>query len=325
VRFYQNPWVWEDGPGVLPNGRVDLQGIATHEYGHCLGLGHSGVGSATMFASTSQSGSINQRSIATDDILGVQAIYGVAAADKVTIIDVEKVGSTIEITGSDFSSTGNEVWFTQAGEGGSGTPVKAFNVSSSSGGTFISTVIPAGAGSGDVLVRRQGTGGDDLSNAWPFDIDAVAAFETFCNGDDNSIIWCPCGNGGSSNTGCDNSAGTGGVGMSVTFFAPEGPAAVVTCTGYPPTGTPTAIIIRSPAKEPGIPPVFGDGVRCVSTTSLVRLAAAVATGGTSVHSFGHGVGAGPGDFYYQAWYRSTGSFCTPDTFNLSSGVKLTWP
>jgi hypothetical protein len=326
VRYYQNPWIWEDGPGALPGGRVDLQGIATHEYGHCLGLGHSGNGNATMFASTSQAGSINQRSIGTDDSLGVQAIYGVAAVDKVRVIDVERIGNMVEVTGANFSATGNEVWFTQSGTGGDGTPVKAFNVSSTAGGTSLTVAIPAGAGPGDLLVRRIGNGGDDLSNAWPFDPEGVEPFVTFCDGSDNAIFWCPCGNAGDSDTGCDNSAGTGGVGMEVTFFDPDGPAAVVTCTGYPPTGSPTAIIFRSPAKVVGLPPIFGDGVRCVSSTSLVRLAATTASGGASVHGFGHGAMAGSGEFHYQAWYRNTpASYCTPDAFNLSSGVTLTWP
>jgi hypothetical protein len=76
----------------------------------------------------------------------------------------------------------------------------------------------------------------------------------------------------------------------------------------------------------GTPPIFGDGVRCVSATNLVRLAATTASAGASVHGFGHGAMAGSGDFHYQAWYRNTpASYCTPDAFNLSSGVTLTWP
>jgi hypothetical protein len=325
IRYYQSPWTWEDGPDSLPSGRTDIQGIATHEYGHALGLAHSGVGGATMFAGTSESGSINLRTIAADDIAGVQGVYGVAAADKPLITAVQVVGSWVHITGQDFGATDNEVWFTQAGAGGSGTPVKAFGVSSSGGGTFIAVLPPASAGSGDVLVRRPGFEHSDLSNAWPFDASSLAAFETFCDGGDGAILSCPCGNSGAPDTGCDNAAGTGGVGMSVTSFDPGGPSVVLTCTGYPLAGAPTAIIIRSPSQEAGIPPAFGDGLRCVSTTGLTRLAAATATGGTSVHAFGHSAMAGSGDFYYQAWYRSTGSFCTPDTFNLSSGVKLTWP
>jgi hypothetical protein len=49
-----------------------------HEYGHALGLGHSGSGSATMFPAGSL-GQTSIRSIATDDINGVQCVYGVAS------------------------------------------------------------------------------------------------------------------------------------------------------------------------------------------------------------------------------------------------------
>jgi hypothetical protein len=326
IRYYQSPWTWEDGPGTLPGGRVDIQGISTHEYGHALGLDHSGVGGSTMFAGTSEAGSINLRSLHADDSAGVQFIYGVAAGNKPTITDVQTIGSTVAITGSNFDANNNEVWFTQDGVGGSGTPVKAFGVGSTGLGTAISVLVPAGAGSGDILVRRPGTGGDDLSNAWPFDVTGGAQFDTFCDGSDNAIFWCPCGNSGDSDTGCDNSGGTGGVGMEVSFFDPNGPSAVVTCTGYPLASSPTAIIIRSPAKVVGTPPIFGDGVRCVSATNLVRLAATTASAGASVHGFGHGAMAGSGDFHYQAWYRNTpASYCTPDAFNLSSGVTLTWP
>jgi hypothetical protein len=27
---------------------------------------------------------------------------------------------------------------------------------------------------------------------------------------------------------------------------------------------------------------------------------------------------------YQVWYRNAASFCTPDTFNLTNGLAVTW-
>ena len=74
------------------NGSIDLQGVSTHEYGHALGLGHTGVGGATMTPPISGSG-ISARSIAADDQAGVQFIYGVKSASKPTITDVSVAGN----------------------------------------------------------------------------------------------------------------------------------------------------------------------------------------------------------------------------------------
>ena len=51
-----------------------IEDIATHEFGHALGLGHSASPGATMAPSTS-SCSMNNRSLAADDIAGVEALY----------------------------------------------------------------------------------------------------------------------------------------------------------------------------------------------------------------------------------------------------------
>ena len=164
IRYYQS-WTWQDGPGN-PGGGIDLQGVACHEYGHALGLGHTNVGGATMFPSISGTGQA-QRSIEADDIAGVQFIYGVKSGSKPTITNVVASGGQVSITGTNFSASNNEVWFTQAAAGGNGTPVKVTGVTSN--GTSITVTLPAGAGAGDVLVRNNGTANSNLSNAWPVD------------------------------------------------------------------------------------------------------------------------------------------------------------
>jgi len=171
IRFYQNPTVWYDSPGPPPpsQNNKDLQAVATHEYGHALGLDHSTVAGVSMFPGSSGD-RYYQRSIEADDIAGVQAIYGVAAPTKPSIESFELSGGQVFIHGTNFAPTGNVVWFTRGSGTGDGTPVKTSALPSTAGGTRILAPIPADAGSGDILVETPGNTGADLSNAWPFDI-----------------------------------------------------------------------------------------------------------------------------------------------------------
>jgi hypothetical protein len=165
---YLSGWTWEDGPGIVSN-NVDLQGVACHEVGHALGLGHSSVGGATMFPSISGTG-VNARGINTDDAAGIRALYGDATASKPMITGMtgnQNPGGTLTILGDNFSTTGNAVWFTNVGGGGSALTVGG--LASTSGGTVISVVVPAGADDGSLLVKAAFAGNSSLSNEWAFD------------------------------------------------------------------------------------------------------------------------------------------------------------
>jgi len=70
------PW---DVSGNPPPGTLDLQGFATHQLGHVVGLAHSTVAGATM--SPALGNLLEWRSIEADDISGVLAIYGAAPAN----------------------------------------------------------------------------------------------------------------------------------------------------------------------------------------------------------------------------------------------------
>ena len=169
IRYYDDSWTWNDGPGNVFSG-ADIQGIGVHEVGHALGLGHSSAGgSPTMLPSTFIG--VNQRTIESDDIAGLQAIYGAESAAKPDITSIggsTALGETLIINGSDFSPTNNEVWFTKLAS--DGNPAKVTGVASTNGGTRIEVTIPAFAIKGDVLVKKDASGHSALSNAWPLDV-----------------------------------------------------------------------------------------------------------------------------------------------------------
>ena len=150
-------------------------------------------------------------------------------------------------------------------------------------------------------------------------------FPSFCDAADGSLASCPCANAGLPDTGCDIQQETGGVRLDVVQqeTVPQN-RLTVQGSGYPATAAPTAIVIRSPILDGAAPVVFGDGLRCIGTP-LVRLAATFASGGQSVHTFGHGTMAPAGQNFYQLWFRNTPAmFCTPDAFNLSNGRIVFW-
>jgi hypothetical protein len=170
IRFYQGAAIWEDGPNDFGTiaGHMDIQGVAAHEFGHALGLFHSTDPNATMFATAV--GSMEQaRSIESDDIAGVQSIYGVKSPVKPHVATYALANHTLTITGSSFSPTGNEVWFTNGAAPMHGEPLKIGPVDSTAGGTEIVIALPALAAPGDLLVKNAGDGFAALSNAYPFD------------------------------------------------------------------------------------------------------------------------------------------------------------
>lgn len=176
-------WTWIDGPTTnwsSGGGRFDLQGVATHEYGHATGMGHSNVSGATMSAGTSDGK--QERSLASDDIAGIRANYGVAAATKPRITGLTWDGAVLTVDGTNFTSTGNRVWFTRAGTGQLAAVVVS-GLSSTNNGTRLLVTPPANAGSGDVLVQRGSNGNTSLSQPYPWDrsLAVCPAITNYCN------------------------------------------------------------------------------------------------------------------------------------------------
>ncbi|MGH7149347.1 MAG: matrixin family metalloprotease, partial [Planctomycetota bacterium] len=174
IRINDSQLAWDDAPGAINPALYDIQSTTAHEFGHTVGLGHSsGTGCVrpTMVGGPI-AGDACRRSIEVDDIGGIQAVYGLAAATKPVVTGISGAtfpGSLLTIQGSNFAATGNEVWFTKAAP--DGNPLVVAGLSSTGGGTALAVTVPGTAADGDLLVKiTAGTGGSALSNPWPVDI-----------------------------------------------------------------------------------------------------------------------------------------------------------
>jgi len=162
-----------------------------------------------------------------------------------------------------------------------------------------------------------------------FDTGEGGDSNTFCGNATGQMISCPCGLNGTLTNGCPNSANSAGAHLSVGgILSTLHDTAALTATGMPSNAS--CIFLQGTATNGGV--VFGDGVRCTAGT-LIRLAVKNASLGQATYPTGAdqplsvrgGVAAGGGMRAYQVWYRDNNlSFCTPQTFNISSGVLIDW-
>ena len=65
---------WNVGPDPTLYNEIDLESVACHEFGHTLGLGHSSVSAATMYAYINY-GNDTKRTLDQDDINGITYLY----------------------------------------------------------------------------------------------------------------------------------------------------------------------------------------------------------------------------------------------------------
>ena len=141
---------------------------------------------------------------------------------------------------------------------------------------------------------------------------------------------CPCGNAGLAGRGCENSFATGG-GRLQGSGDPVVSAGtyLLSVDGVPPV---TSVLFFQGTTTPESTPfVVGDGLLCVSG-QIIRLATKTTTNGTAqfptagdplLHVKGQ-IPASGATRYYQAWYRNPVAFCTADTFNFTSAIRVTW-
>jgi len=324
IRYYET-WTWNDGPGTNVSG-TDLQGVACHEYGHALGLGHSNSGAATMFPSISGSGVV-QRSISTDDSNGLKAIYGTKSSSKPLITGYSIAGNQLTVNGTGFNGSGNQVWFTQANSGGNGTPVKVTNVNSPSG-TSLTVTIPSNAGPGDILVRRNSSANSGLSNAFPTDLQGAVGSTppVFSSASPTSVEAVVV-------DGPQEVVFTGQNFTGITELKVDG---VVLSTGLPPQYTvlnDTTLSVSWPAvSQLGNIPVEATNASGTTTTTyrVVANEPPVFEMGNSIPSFlvtAQGLsltaGSSPGDIFYFAASPSNAPTNIPGIVNMAIGNNYT--
>lgn len=177
-------WTWADGPGSVGGSQIDIQGVAAHELGHALGLGHSAVNcggscasQTTMCPAICGSGT-EQRTIAADDQAGLNNIYGAISGNKPTITAIsgtKQLGSVLTITGTNFPFPGNlHVKFTANTTTNTGAIPGLVQTVPTTSATTLNVTIPNTALDGNVLVWNVVANPDVLSNPFPIDIGGVA-------------------------------------------------------------------------------------------------------------------------------------------------------
>jgi len=103
--------------GTPPTGSpFDVQTVATHEFGHCLGLGHSANNSAIMYFEYQGI----RRNLHSDDIAGIRAIYGSSAVAHT--LNVNSTNPTLGVAITSSTGHGGTTAYTRSiGQGTSVT------------------------------------------------------------------------------------------------------------------------------------------------------------------------------------------------------------
>jgi hypothetical protein len=155
---------------------------------------------------------------------------------------------------------------------------------------------------------------------------AIAPGAAYCSGD-GSASACPCGTVGGSGNGCPSSVSALGGKLSAIGSASIGADSLSLRTAQLPNGP--GIYLQGSGTNAL---AFGDGLLCVGS-GIVRLGIAFAANGASSLPGGsapqpiHAAGSTQvGDVrHYQVWFRDAApGFCTPELFNLTNGLTLTW-
>jgi len=185
-----------------------------------------------------------------------------------------------------------------------------------------------GNGIADAQDITAGTSIDVNGNAVPDECE-YSITPGLCPGDGTGNA-CPCGNTGipGSGAGCANSTGAGGVLVATGVARISADTVLLSASGMP-ASTTTLFFQGTMSLNSDLGASFGDGLRCAGGT-IRRLGTRATQGGMATFPLAGGPGIAtiggvtPGARVYQSWYRNALAFCTPSTFNLTSGVRIVW-
>jgi hypothetical protein len=150
----------------------------------------------------------------------------------------------------------------------------------------------------------------------------------YCAGDgvDMTVTaLCPCGNFGGVGRGCLNSNSTLG-GAKLTATGTTSPNTILFNVNGIPNNNLTTFLRGTANTAAGF--VFGDGVRCISGTTIRFGQQTSGPGGGNANFEANAspatVAAGNTRFYQTQYRNPSAGFCPPALFNISSGYILVW-
>lgn len=105
---FNTAYTWDSYRGALRSGRVDIQRVAVHEFGHILGLNHPNQATPAQAVSAVMNSSVsNVQGPLFDDISGAQSLYGSPGSSPSN--DNFSNAATLTVSGASAQATGANI------------------------------------------------------------------------------------------------------------------------------------------------------------------------------------------------------------------------
>ncbi len=137
------------------NNTYDIETVAIHEFGHALGMGHSAMQQACMFAYYTGT----KQALTSDDTQGIQSIYGARQPDS---FDAVSGNNTLQTASNINGYMNGQGQISLGGPNGTGSPV-TLDIASNVDSDFYAVTAPANT-TGTLTVTMQS---DNLSSLDP--------------------------------------------------------------------------------------------------------------------------------------------------------------